>query len=195
MNILPSCPLSTNLRHTDIIWVPHGLHTACQSLSYLGLTVRNTVTTSSQLCIVQIQFMSSRATLVPCPYTAVSNGATLCQGGQAWQGKLVSGRCPELLNSLTSLMPLSHLCEFCFSWAMAMVSSSTDQWHFTNLPPMGITSTSAASWRNLVASFLEMGTMAAWFGCLIMLQLLLFMSKGTFRNNCPTNDLLHLLHF
>ena len=33
MNILPSCPLSTNLRHTDIIWVPHGLHTACQSLS------------------------------------------------------------------------------------------------------------------------------------------------------------------
>ena len=25
--------------------------------------------------------------------------------------------------------------------------------------------------------FLDMGTMAAWFGCLIMLQLLLFMSK------------------
>ena len=29
----------------------------------------------------------------------------------------------------------------------------------------------------VVAFNLEMGTMAAWFGCLIMLQLLLFMSK------------------
>ena len=75
------------------------------------------------------------------------------------------------------------LCHLCLSWAMA-VSSSTDQWHFTNWhTPMGITSTLAASWRRhlfwafLVALILEMGTMAAWFGCLIMLQLLLFMSK------------------
>ena len=170
--LLPSSP-HFSLNKSDL----------CHVESLLVILASSYLSQLLWLCIVPIQFMSSRATLVSL-HSCVQWRRHLVpgEGGQGGLPAVSGGSEPP------DVMPSSHLCRLCLSWTMA-VSSSTDQWH--QFAPHGdhfycILTTPF--------SIQEMGTMAAWFGCLIMLQLLLFMSKkGASRKIVTQNDPLHTL--
>ena len=145
------------------------LSTAPHVWTYVCLQVmvrRNLPAQHSSKCrqplIVSIHFMSSWETLVSCSYTAVSTTTSTSTTRKRLSFQICDVRLPMPLVPLVSQFDhggqLKH-------WSVTFSCTSL----------MKIFDPSTKSWRQ---HFLpEMGTMAAWFGCLIIIQLFLFLSK------------------